>query len=602
MRSCLIFRAAIGVLVCSWGYSTCRAAQRFTAGDSSPTAKWNLRADTWGAVEGLGRKLPTFREVGPPRRNRDVGIFYFIDNLPERKILDNRKILKKDPHAVIGPLNSLHWWAKPLFGYYANSDPFVLREHAAMLGDAGINTIIFDSTNGPTYFGVQKALFKTWIWMRAAGNPVPRFLPFCGYGAWNTDYKNIYSVGLAKSLWFYWQGKPLMLYVGKRSSLPSKLHKFFTLRHCWTWTGGKDRWSWNNTSSGNAWQGNESQYAWHTSPNNPEEMPVAVGGWASPSFGRSFHDGREPPPSRQNPGLGINFAEQWRHALKVNPAFVYITGWNEWTAVCYPARNPESFAGHLVPKGSPTFIDEYSPEYSRDVEPMYSDKGGLYGGFGDNYYYQMVGYIRRYKGVEPLRSITPRSIDIHGRFEQWKSVRPEFRNNIGLAVHRDSRGWGDKIYINNTGRNEIVASKCTYDAKNIYFWVQTAQPITSWKEANWMLLFIDADDNYKTGWLGYDYVIDRKVLSKDRAEIQKNIGGKYRWKTIGTIHYRRKGNQMMMTIPRKLLGVAGKLPAEINFKWADNILQTGSWRDFYLNGDCAPPFRFYYRAKFAPHS
>ena len=40
------------------------------------------------------------------------------------------------------------------------------------------------------------------------------------------------------------------------------------------------------------------------------------------------------------------------------------------------------------------------------------------------------------------------------------------------------------------------------------------------------------------------------------------------------------------------------LPPDIHFRWADNIQQTGKWSDFYLTGDCAPPFRFYYRAKF----
>jgi len=34
----------------------------------------------------------------------------------------------------------------------------------------------------------------------------------------------------------------------------------------------------------------------------------------------------------------------------------------------------------------------------------------------------------------------------------------------------------------------------------------------------------------------------------------------------------------------------------IDFKWADNIQQTGEWSDFTLNGDVAPNDRFNYRA------
>ena len=40
----------------------------------------DLYADTWVATDALGRPLPGFREVGPPRPGRFVGVFYFICN------------------------------------------------------------------------------------------------------------------------------------------------------------------------------------------------------------------------------------------------------------------------------------------------------------------------------------------------------------------------------------------------------------------------------------------------------------------------------------------------------------------------------------------
>ena len=43
------------------------------------------------------------------------------------------------------------------------------------------------------------------------------------------------------------------------------------------------------------------------------------------------------------------------------------------------------------------FVDEFDQEHSRDIEPMK-------GGHGDNYYYQMVDYIRRYKGLAQAAS------------------------------------------------------------------------------------------------------------------------------------------------------------------------------------------------------
>jgi len=50
-------------------------------------------------------------------------------------------------------------------------------------------------------------------------------------------------------------------------------------------------------------------------------------------------------------------------------------------------------------------------------------------------------------------------------------------------------------------------------------------------------------------------------------------------------------------VPRAALGLA-KLPATLDFKWADNIQQTGEAADFTLNGDAAPNDRFNYRATF----
>ncbi|MGC8553403.1 MAG: hypothetical protein ACP5O7_11125 [Phycisphaerae bacterium] len=557
--------------------------------------------DTWGATDGLGRVLPDYRQVGPPKPNRTVGIFYFThDDNPGHRIWDNATILAKKPNAVIGPLNSRHWWGQPLFGYYISSDPFVLREHAAMLGDAGVNTVIFDNTYGRSFFkAVDTKLFKIWLRMKALGNRVPDFACFTGKGAWNDTYQHIYKSGIAKKLWFYWNGKPLMLIHGNVGNLPPAIKHFFTLRYCWEHTGGKNRWSWDNTPWGAQVASREDGlFGWHLNAHTPEEMPVAVAGWATATTGRSSYEGVEPAPSEQHPGRGICFAEQWRQALKISPAFIFITGWNEWNCGCRPELQSRGyFAGHWVTRGYPVFVDEYSPEFSRDIEPMKEDKRGLYGGFGDNYYYQMISYIRRYKGVHRLAPVDWATIHIGGSFSQWRKIGPLFVNNVGLAVHRNSPGWGSNHYVNNTGRNDIVASKFAYDEKHIYLWVKTRKALSFWGDPAWMLLFLHIPHPGSSKWMGYNYVVDQRVISDHVSWVKKNIGGKYQWKSVGQASIRIKGNEMQMAIPRYVLGIAGVMPKEIDFKWADNIKQNGDWKDFYLNGDCAPPFRFYYRAK-----
>ena len=40
-------------------------------------------------------------------------------------------------------------------------------------------------------------------------------------------------------------------------------------------------------------------------------------------------------------------------------------------------------------------MDAFNPEFSRDIEPMK-------GGFGDNYYYQLAAFLRRFKGAREI--------------------------------------------------------------------------------------------------------------------------------------------------------------------------------------------------------
>ena len=46
-------------------------------GQGNPPA-WDTMSDTWAATDGLGRVLPTATQAGPPRKDRWVGVFYFL--------------------------------------------------------------------------------------------------------------------------------------------------------------------------------------------------------------------------------------------------------------------------------------------------------------------------------------------------------------------------------------------------------------------------------------------------------------------------------------------------------------------------------------------
>ena len=42
----------------------------------------DVMSDTWVATDGEGRRLPTAEEVGKPRKDRTVALFYFLTFLP----------------------------------------------------------------------------------------------------------------------------------------------------------------------------------------------------------------------------------------------------------------------------------------------------------------------------------------------------------------------------------------------------------------------------------------------------------------------------------------------------------------------------------------
>ena len=215
------------------------------------------------------------------------------------------------------------------------------------------------------------------------------------------------------------------------------------------------------------------------------------------------------------------------------------------------------------------------------------------GGHGDNYYYQLAAWIRRFKGVRerPMAS-GPSHIVVDGSFDDWQQVEPEFRDTIGDTVHRDHRGYGDFVYRNDTGRNDFVILKAAYDATNVYFFAQTLDRISPHTDRNWMLLFLDTDQNAGTGWLGYDYVVNLEVLSDTTTTVK--AWRKNKWETVGRADYRVNGNGMELAISRALIGQTNRSPS-FDFHWADNIQRLDDVSEFGTNGDSALNRRWNYR-------
>lgn len=583
-------------------------------GAQNDTLYRDLQSDTWVATDALGRSLPGYAECGPRKENRFVGMFYFVthnNNGAKEGPYNVTEILAADP---VNPRwgGGTHYWGEPETGYYIMKDEWMIRRHARQLVDAGVDVIILDNTNDRIYKDVFVFIADVFRKMRAEGEKTPQIACLASQNSVKQLWDEIYSRGLYADLWFRWKGKPLLMFgqhiIGDRQQMddvrfPKEITDFFTIRQSWAWTtlkwydNGHDEWPWVDHYP--------QSVGWHESPDRPEYVPVAVAQHPLSNIGRSFKDGVEPERNEYDvtpvTDRGLYFDQQWQRALEVDPEFVFVTGWNEWTAGQMTRTDPDyeqemkkwdffpgakcGKGGREVRMGEGYFIDQYNQEYSRDIEPMK-------GGHSDNYYYQLVANVRKYKGVERPEPVgAPVTIDIEGDFDQWRWVKKNYYDHVGDVTHRNSPGnFAAGPYINETGRNDIVESKVARDDDYVYFYVKTAEALTPHTDPYWMLLFIDADKSHETGWEGYDLLVNAE-FKNDRTSTVKTYDGES-WSGSKGVAFRYEGNEMMVRVPRSYFG-SGKLA--FDFHWADGIQKLGDIEEFFLNGDQAPSRRANYR-------
>lgn len=588
--------------------ASCHAQNTMIPASSPATPPRDLFFDTWVATDALGRALPIGGQVRAPQKGKFVGVFYFVwqghHGTPGPH--DMTKMIAANPkNPQWADKSVFHWWGEPEVGYYRATDPWVARRNLSMLGVAGVDCLFVDVTNAFTYPDEMKVLFETARQMRAQGNPTPQIAFLLNSNTVPTVkrlWNEWYQAGLYRELWFEWDGKPLILgdisqKTKEGEAIPDEIQQFFTWRHSWFesyskgWFGdGKGKWPWRDKT-----------------PQKPGLTPdgkveqVAVGVASHPigdNIGRSYANRTRVAIDEYDMTTtydqGIQFEEQWKRALEIDPPMVFVTGWNEWVAQRQSAvdgqlegqRGVVNLAGRpMKAVGDTYFVDVYNAEFSRDADPMK-------GGYTDNYYYQLVANIRKFKGARPLPLAgKARTIDINRSSAQWQSVTPEFRDTAGDTAHRDHAGWGDLHYKNQTGRNDIVSSKVARDARNVYFYARTAQPLSPSTDPRWMMLFINADQNAQTGWNGYDFLINNPVLNARETTISRWENGA--WKRIARARFAAKGNELQLAVP---LSVLGQSAAKIgfDFKWVDNA-DPRDLTTWFTDGDCAPPRRFNYR-------
>jgi hypothetical protein len=553
--------------------------------------------EQWVATDALGRALPLATEVATPRADRYVGVFYWLWHGYTRTtpIRDVTQTLLANPNNPTWHFQD-YFWGQPEAGYYHSSDPWVARRNLQMLADAGIDFIFFDFTNGP----IGKESFDSFMGvaedMRAAGIPVPYFVFFlnsAGADTLNWLYQNVYQPGKYQDLWFRWQGKPLLMADPAFAATPA-IADFFTFRLTWAFQAGQeDQWRFIDDFPQRA--------SWHTAPDKPEEICVSksMGAPLVPvagidNKGSSFHGGMAPSYDAQwlsaDTPKGLFFDEQWQRALQVDPEIVLVSGWNELTAGAWNADSgmagQYSFMGNKLQTGGWYFVDEFNEEFNRDLEPMT-------GGYTDDYYYQLVSYVRRFKGMHPRDPVSPPATpQIDGSFSEWQTVLPVFHDPAGDTAHRDFQNTDGSAQLkNDTGRNDIVESRVTHDETGLFFYAKTAAPLSPPSDSNWMLLFIDTDQNKATGFQGYDYLVGAGGVSSGKTPLARWDGKT--WQPAGSARLASNGAELELRIDKALLH-AGDAPS-IDFHWADNIRSLTDVSEFFVNGDSAPDRRFDFR-------
>jgi autotransporter-associated beta strand protein len=581
----------------------------------------DLMADTWVATDALDRALPDHALAGPPRDGRPTAIFYFLwhtknslgNDGPRDMTLeisrlggytDRRNPWADNPKWMEGGNARSWYWSEPEAGYYSSDDEWVIRRHIAWLVAAGVDILAFDNTNGnpQIYQTAWVKIAETVRKMRREGMRIDlKFLFYTHADSPATVtwlYENLYRPGLYPEMWLQWGGKPAIVAypngIGAgETPLSGEVRNFFTLRSGWANVGDSpsNEWQWIDSTTPQDW-------GWTTRQDIPEQVPVAAGGWANSNLGRSYFNRAQPIYDKDHlaaartEGLGKFFSEQFHYGLKLDPQLLFITGWNEWWAGAWTADTYHpgyNVLDNPCAIGQRYFVDAYTAEYSRDIEPMK-------GSYGDNYYYQMVAANRLRKGVRPVPNA---SLALTAAPTDFSGVGPAYADPPDDTFARNASTTFSNLanYTNTSGRNDFRTLKVARDGTYLYFYAETKDPVTAASGTNWMNLFVDTDCSRGTGWEGYDYVIN----FGGSGQVRRFTNNTWAPTSAGSATVSVTGNTVVIRVSRATLGL-GADPLKFDFKWADNFQTAGDISSFATSGDSAPDRRFNYRYQSAPEA
>lgn len=575
------------------------------------------------ATDAVGRTLPA---ISGYENDKYVGVFYFlwhgqhtsanydggtVRNVTQLLKTNYNDLFSTDKANKVVPESSWLHVNEPLYGYYSSTDEWVMRKHIELFIAADVDFVMFDFTNGYYYKDPLNLFMQLLREYKDAGWDVPQvsfYLWIDGNRLATRLMKNIYNKEEYKDLVFYGNSeKPIIVasleYDSQElgSLVDDSVKEYFDVRqsavmyskdHSLLWPYWQFKRDWKVYKDMVNVSGAQAQsafsFAYESAPGYEKSSEVHGRGWSSSN-----------PKNGDVQAIlrGDNIQEGWDNAISKDPDIVFVCGWNEWVV-------QKAF----LPNGFPHYTDNFSVEFSRDIEMMKSatyvsdGKGGYTEeGFGDNYYLQLAYNIRRFKGIAAEASDFEApgkvSIDINGSLDQWNAVKETYLALSTNKEARDAKGFYlGKTYKQAAPANIIENMQVTYDDNNVYFKITAKENISKYKSGttNWMNLYVGIEGSDKATWSTFNYVINRTPGSDGKTSVEYfTKDGAYTLAKSGDASYKVSGNVLQIAVPRSVLGLSGN---EINltFKVADGVKETDNILDYYVTGDVFPVGRYAY--------
>ena len=573
------------------------------------------------SVDDFGRAMPP---SGGDRtdRSRYVGLFYFLwsGQYHSDRVRDIDRMLYEGDESLWEPVDTqaFHHWGEPLFGYYNSRDPWVIRKHVELLTLAGVDFLVFDTTNNTLYYDVLDVLLPILQEYADAGWKVPKFVFYTnsnsanviralyyggrGYGLADSSSASplcdsgIYRAGKYRDLWFAPEGKPMIVGLTENnggasdqpasfaldSTADAEILDFFDIKESqWPTSAYRnpEGFPWMEFTADPHAYGDTVNVSVAQHNRLPFSDALLSSVIAGQMMGRGWHDGRADH-SEQAVFSGANFEERYEKARALDPAYLFVTGWNEWVAQKQygTGNSPNAGLDPTLPKQRVFFVDTVNTEYSRDVEMM---KGGYF----DNFYLQMARNNRAYKGTpyDPVPAPAV-SIDIKKGLSQWNAVADIYCDFVGDAPARDFVGHAVNLtYTAPAAVNDIREVRVAADAEALYFLVETQEDIVPDPRTGELPKVYLSVPGRAGGFAGYHYEV---TPAKGGVTVSALSGEDKLIRTpAGKGAYTRGGRYLQIRVPRSALQLTGALA--VHFKVVDGADLTRP-ESFYTEGDACP--------------